>query len=390
MRSFKTTLPGLVIAGVLGTIAVIGCTADGGAIGGVDPTTNTAPTDPGLGGGNEAKLPEGSGDDDPLPPAKDGGSTKPPAPKPDSGTKPPAPPAPDEGAACAQVNQVFTRACGFCGKQEAICLAGEDAGANHVSPYGVCTGSVVGGCTPGATETRPCGDCGNQVVTCNQYCAFPVSAVCNNQPVDHCTPGATEFLSAGCPADKWRQKSCKTDCTWNNVSATCESPPTFVLAPPTAGGVNSTIMVLSQNKTTTRMSLADCPLSATATIGPQVTPYTYIEVRNPGTKPVKVSLFHSQAPNGPIIDTIINSYDGATIPTTTTARKACTKNGDYGTTSLTGNSEFASIDGTDAVTIPAGGSIQVYNASYPEYSASNPSNSTGMIKFNVKTEEVLP
>lgn len=389
MRSFRTSLVGLAIAGVFGTIAVFGCSADGGAIDGVDPTTNSAPTDPGLGGGAGAKLPEKGADDEQPAPAKDGGSTKPPV-KSDGGTKPPPPPAPDEGAACTNVNEVFTRTCGFCGKQEAICLAGEDGGANHVSPYGACTGSVVNGCTPGSTETRPCGNCGTQVVTCNQYCAFPVSAVCNNQPANHCTPGATEFLSAGCPADKWRQKTCKTDCTWNNVSATCESPPTFVLAPPTAGGVNSTIMVLSQSKTTARMFLSDCPGGTSATIGPQVTPYTYIEVRNPGTKPVKVSLFHSQAPNGPVIDTIMNTYDGAAIPTTTAARKACTKNGDYGTTSLTGDADFASIDGTDAVTIPAGGSIQVYNASYPEYSASNPANSTGMIKFNVKTEEVLP
>jgi hypothetical protein len=383
MRSIKSGLLGVAVAGLLGAFAVVGCSASGdtGDIGG--PATDNDPTEPG------AVLP-GASDEEDDPPAKDGGKKD--AGK-DSGKKDAAkdagPPPPAEGTVCKTPNEIFKRTCGNCGKQEAVCLADTSGTAGTVSPYGECTNQVVNGCSPGSTEDIPCGNCGTMKRTCNNYCAWS-NATCTGQPAQSCTPGSVELLSAGCNANEYRQKSCKATCTWDNVSLTCSAPPTFVLVPPTAGGVNSTIAVFSSTKTTARMpSYGTCPL--TAAISTTITPYTYIEVRNTNPKAVTVSLYNSQATGGPIIDTVMAAYDGVAIPTTEAARKACKGSmGDYGTSALTGDADFASLDGTKAITIPANSSVQVYFASYYAYDASTPGESTGMIKLNVKTETVAP
>ncbi|MDF2695842.1 MAG: hypothetical protein K0S65_4225, partial [Labilithrix sp.] len=282
---------------------------------------------------------------------------------------------------------IFKRSCGMCGTQEAVCLANADNSAGGtVSPYGECKNQVVNGCLPGSTEDVACGNCGTQKRTCNNYCAWSQTA-CTGQPTNSCTPGSVELLSAGCNANTYRQKSCKASCTWDNISATCTAPPTFVLVPPTAGGVTSTIAVLSESKTNARMSSGTCPLTITTT----VTPYAYIEVRNTNPKAATVSIYNSQATGGPVIDTVMVAYKGTAIPTSEAARKACTGSyNDYGTSSLTGDGAFASLDGTRAVTIPANSSVQVYFAAYYAYDSSDPTESTGMIKLNVKTESIAP
>jgi hypothetical protein len=92
-----------------------------------------------------------------------------------------------------------------------------------------------------------------------------------------------------------------------------------------------------------------------------------------------------------VIDTVMTAYPGTAIPTTEAARRACTGGySDFGTTALTGDDDFASLDGTKAVTIPANSSVQVYFASYDPFDASNPNATTGMLKLNVKTESVAP
>lgn len=391
MRSLKSGLFGCVVAGVLGTFAVVGCSASGDT-GDFDPTTATDPTEGEQGGGSALppSNPDDGDDDEPAADAgkKDAGKD---AGKKDAG-KDAGPPPPDPGATCATENQIFKRTCGTCGTQEAVCLANEDGSSGgKVSPYGECKNQVPDGCLPGSTEEIPCGNCGTMKRTCNNYCAWS-GGQCTGQPTNSCTPGSVELVSAGCDANLYRQRSCKNTCVWENYSQTCSAPPTFVLVPPTAGGVNSTIAILSSSKTIARMpSYGTCPLSSSTSISTTVTPYNYIEVRNTNPKAVTVSIFNSQAPGGPVIDTVMAAYDGTAIPTTEAARKNCKGSlADYGTSTLTGDTDFASLDGTKAITIPANSSVQVYFAAYYAYNATTPSETTGMIKLNVKTESVAP
>jgi hypothetical protein len=388
MCSLRSGLFGATIASVIGTFSLlVGCGADGTAdVLIVDPTSASDPTDPEKEGSTVVPPPSPAG-------GSDGGSAKPgqdagkPKPGASDAGKDSGPSVPNEGDPCPTPNEVFKRSCGFCGTQEAICLVSPDGGSNFVSPYGECTGQVEGGCMPGTVEEVPCGNCGTQKRTCNQYCAWSTSA-CQNQPPNHCTPGSMELLSAGCPADTYRTKTCKADCTWEPATLTCAGPPTFVNAPPTPGSVNSTIAILKSTQTIGRLG-GTCP---SATISTTETPYAYVEVRNPNPKAVTVSIYNSQATaTSPIIDTVMAAYAGAAIPTTDAQRKNCLKGvGDYGTTALTGDDDWASLDGTRAVTIAPGASVQVYFAAYASYSSSNPSKTTGLVKLNVRTEAVAP
>lgn len=392
MRSIKTGLLGFAVASLLGTLAVVGCSADG-ATEDVVPTTGTDNTNPEQPG---AQLPANSSSGDPDPGTggtdagkKDAGKD---AGKADA-AKDAGPPPPNEGDACPTADVIFKRTCGKCGTQEAVCLASGSGTGGTVSAYGDCKAEVVNGCVPGTTESVACGNCGTQQRTCNNYCAWSTAA-CTGQPANSCTPGAVELVGAGCPADQYRQRSCQAACTWNNFSATCSPPPTYVLVPPTVGSTNSTISVLRSTQTAARLpSYGTCPLTATAfpPTSPTITPYAYIEVRNTLSKAVTVSVYNSQASGGPIIDTVMAAYPGATVPTTDAARRACVGSmGDYGNTSLTGDSEFASLDATKAVPIPANSSVQIYFASYSAFDAATPDDSTGMIKLNVRTETIAP
>ncbi len=388
MRSLKSGLFGCVVAGLLGTFAVVGCSASGDT-GFIDPTTSTDPTE-GDDDQRGAVLPPSNSDedDDDDRPAdagkKDGGKD---AGKKDAG-KDAGPPPPDEGENCPTANDIIKRSCGTCGTQEAVCLANSDGSAGgKVSPYSECKGQVVDGCMPGTVEEVACGNCGKQKRTCNAYCGWTNNGTCTGQPTNSCTPGSVELLGAGCGSNLYRQKSCKADCTWDNISATCFAPPTFVNAPPTVGGVNSTVAILSSTQTIARAGTGTCPV----TISTSVTPYAYIEVRNPNPKAITVSVYNSQAPGGPVIDTVMVGYSGSNVPATEAARKNCVGSGnDSGNSTLTGSTSFASLDGTRALSIPANGSAQVYFASWYSYDANDPSKSTGMIKLNVKTESVAP
>lgn len=388
MRSVTSCLVGVAAAGLLGTCLVVGCSADGTAGDFDEPTRGTTPTDPA-----SSQLPASSNGGGETPSLTDAGK-RPDAGKPgvkaDAG-KDAAPPAPEEGEPCATPNVIFKRSCQLCGTQEAVCLASEDGGPNQVSPYGDCTNQVKDGCEPGTEEESPCGDCGTLKRTCGNKCTW-TSTACLNQPQDHCTPGAVELLTAGCPADQYRQKVCKPTCIWDNVSAVCSAAPSYVLVPATPGSTNSTIAVLRSTQTAGRLFLGSCPGGSYSTIASVLTPYAYVEVRNTNPKAVTVSIYNSQASaTSPIIDTIMAAYDGVAIPSTDAERKKCIKGvADDGNTALTGNTTFASLDGARAVTIAAGASVQVYFASYPAYDASSPKTSTGMVKLSVRTESVAP
>lgn len=389
MRSLKFGLFGCAITALVGTIAAAGCSADGTS-GDLLAKQDADPTDPSAQGPVLPSENPNPVEDEPTDAGKkDSGKD---AGKADA-SKDAGPPPPDEGAACLTPNQIFKRTCGLCGSQEAVCLVGDDGGANKVSPYGDCTNEIAGGCHPGETEDVACGNCGTQKRTCSNSCTWTTTQ-CTGQPTQSCTPGSVELISAGCAADVYRQKSCKADCTWDNVSATCSAPPSFVIVPPTVGSVSSTVTALSSANVTMRGPTSGiCPLTSwpSTSLPPPATPYAYIEVRNTQSKTVKVSIYNSQATGGPVIDTVMVAYDGTSAPTTEAARKNCKGSAnDFGDTALTGDSDFAALSGTNAVTIAPSSSVMVYFASYDAYSAANPSATTGKIKLNVKTESVTP
>lgn len=365
---------------VLGVMTAIGCGADGSASGDFDPTTEASPSDPThVGASLPAKgeeLPTSAGS------SKDAGAAQ----QKDGSTRPGGPP--EEGASCATPNEVFKRSCGLCGTQEAMCLVSA-AGVNFVSAYGSCRGEVADGCKPGSTESAECGDCGTQTRTCNNYCVWTTSS-CQNQPQNHCTKGAVELLDTGCPTGQFRTKVCNDSCTWNGASLACSAPPATVLAAPTPGSVNSTLIVLRETQTIGRLFIGMCPGGDSDNISNTLTPYAYVEVKNPNPTPVTVSIYNSQATaTSPILDTIMAAYDGAAIPATLEERRNCLMGvSDMGTSSLTGDSKWASLDGARAITLAPGASVQVYTAAYPAFNTSNPDASTGEIKLNVKTESV--
>ena len=51
-------------------------------------------------------------------------------------------------------------------------------------------------------------------------------------------------------------------------------------------------------------------------------------------------------------------------------------------------SDFASLSDVDAVTIPANGTVTIYNGAYNKYSAATPNLSTGNVMVNVRLEHI--
>lgn len=389
MRSLKSRLFGFGVAAFFGTIVVVGCSASGSD----EDLTATDANEPDT-GGNKPITNENDGDEtDPKDAGKkdagkDAGkdAAKDAAPK-DSGA-----PAPDEGDDCSNVNDVIERACGMCGKQQALCVANSNGTGGTVAAYGACNNQKVDGCVPGTVEDVTCGNCGTQKRTCSNSCGWTFST-CTGQPANSCPAGSVEFTNVSCDPGNpnlYRSRSCQSTCQWDNFPNTCSVPPTFITVPSTVGAINGTLTKLDPAVTTPRIA-GTCPVTSITTTS---TAYSYVEVRNTNPKAVTVSLYHSKVTGGSVLDTIIAAYDGTSVPTSDTARKACkVKVGDTTSSSspvylLTGsNSSFASIDttGTTQLTIPANSSIMVYSAAYSSIlSAVTP------IIVNVRTESVAP
>jgi hypothetical protein len=200
-------------------------------------------------------------------------------------------------------------------------------------------------------------------------------------------PGTVDLSSAGCVTpDTYRQRTCGSACTYASFGLTCEAAPTTITVGPTVGSVTSTIATLTSTQTATRLG-GTCP-NATLSTATTVTPYVYLEVQNPLAKSVVVSVYHSMAPGGVVLSTVLAAYNGA-APATDAQRKACLKGTNhFGDAALTGDSDFASLTKTNAVTIPPGGTITVYSAAYTAFSAANPAASTGKVKLNVRVEQI--
>jgi hypothetical protein len=371
MNGLTSGLVTLVVSGALGVLTVVGCSADGSSGVIEDPfpaspeegaklpsTTNTS-------GGVTAPADAGKKEGG----AKDGGK--------DSGVDA-GPPPPVPGTPCTVANEIRTRPCGACGTQEAICQAAD----NKWSTYSTeCVGETAGGCIPGTTVA--CGKCGIQ--TCSQFCALLGS--CQNEPANACVPGGIELTNAGCPSsDLFKQRSCSSTCSAPNFSDACSPPPTIVEVPPTTDSVNWTIAILSENQTLPRFNTTGCPTPTFATVA---TPYVYVRVHNPLAKTATVAIYNSVAPGGVPYKTILAAYAGDTAPTDEASRKACLKATTYGSQSLTGDSNFASLDGAfKQVTIAAGGTVSVLVEASNAFDPAKPALSTGKVKLNVMTVSV--
>lgn len=368
MRSLKSRLFGFGVAAFFGTIVVVGCSASGGDgdlsnIDGTDPEADASKILP--------STPEDGEDTGTKP--KDAGKSD--AGKKDASTKDAttAPPSPETGDACTTVDDEFTRACGMCGVQEALCLADL-----KVSDYGVCKNQKVNGCVPGTTEEIACGNCGKVTRTCSKYCEWTQGG-CSGQPANSCSPGSVEFTDASCgTANTYKFKTCQNTCQWGNLTTSCAAPPTTLQAPPTAGSTNTSLVVLNAAQTMSRIPYTStCPISASTTFGTAMTAYTYIEVKNPNPKATSVAIYTTKDPStSTSITSYLTAYDGASPPAANdTARRACKGKAD--TTALTYPLK---------VTIPANASVSVLI----QASSATSVVGTGTLMLNVLTETVAP
>ena len=367
MGLVKSGLVTLAAVGLFGLVSVAGCSADGSSddVGG---STETEPTE------GTAQLPPSSGGSS----SSGGESTD--AGKTDGGKKDAGadagPPPPTPGTPCTKVDEIKKKKCGACGEQSTICVGSPDGGPPAWSEYSPCAGEIAGGCIPGTQENEACGNCGTRVRTCSQYCSWS-TGTCTGQPANACTPGGVDLSNAGCGADQYRQRTCSAACAYDNFSA-CMSAPTTIEVPPTASGVNYTFATLSASQTAGRIG-GTCP---NATISTTVTsPYLHLTVHNGNAKDAVVTIFSSQAPNGSVVKTVLAAY--ATTPANDAQRKACVKGtNSFGDTTLTGSSDFASLHGSNAVTVPAGGSVVVHLAG-------ELATSVGTVKVSVRTDKLL-
>lgn len=374
MNGLKSGLVAAALVATLGGLAIVGCSADG-----------TGATDEGT----------------PPPAGEEGGSVLPPLGKTDSGPDDAGkvikdaapkdsavdsgPPPPVPGTACTTVDEVRKKSCGACGNQSTICLV-EGSGSKW-SVYSPCEQELALGCIPGTIVDEACGNCGTVKKTCTQYCAF-TSGTCSGQPASSCVPGNVDLSNAGCGADEFRQKTCQSACTYNNFGA-CAAPPTTVVVGPTPGSVTSTIAILTADQQLPTISGTFCPTASMSTT--KTSPYVYLKVHNPLAKAATVSVYNSLAPGGVAFKTALAAYDGDVEYTDEPSRKVCIKASTFGTTALTGDTKFASLDGTSKnLTIAAGATVSIYVAAFNNYVASLPADTTGKVKLNVQTVAILP
>ncbi len=373
MVANRSRLVALLAAGLCGLATAVGCSADGSAD--LGNTTDETVPEP-----STAQLPEageaGPSDLDASKPKPKDGGTK-------DGAADAGPPPPVPGTKCATLDEVKKKACGACGEQETICL-GTAADAKW-SEYGTCAKEVAGGCIPGTTTNEACGNCGTRVRACSQFCAFTTTA-CAGEPATSCVPGSVALTNAGCAdVNAYHQRTCSATCVPSSFSLTCDAAPTTIEVPPTVGSVSSTIANLSELQVSPRMT-GTCP---TGTLSTTVSsPTLYLTVHNPTGKTALVSIYNSMATGGAVVKTVLASY-GATVPVSDAERKACVKGiSSSGTAALTGNSSFASLDGTKAVTLAPNETVVVYLAAYNAFVAATPALSTGKVMLNVRTEQL--
>lgn len=295
-------------------------------------------------------------------------------------------PSPNEGDACATLDEIFSRMCGACGTQEALCLPKADGTPGVVSSYSGCANELATGCIPGTTENEACGNCGTRARTCTKYCAWTAGA-CTGEPVNSCSPTAQDYTSAGCPtAGTLRTRACNGVCSWSSWSPTCGGLDFKLVAPATVGESVSGIFPLRAQVSGKRMS-GTCPNGYFSTTTNH--PYAYVEVVNPTATTLTLSAWNTLAQTGgPIIDTLMTWYPGNVKPADEAARKMCAKGvADSCGTLPCGDYKWAGLTATNAITIAPSGSVLVYFGSY--YPAGGSSVAEGDVKLVIRTDQAL-
>jgi len=370
------------VATFIGLAAFAGCSASGAEVDDLGPTTPPAdsqepstPLKPGSSGGSSGGGTSSGGVGGDGGTKSDGGSNK------DSGTSDPDPPAPQPGEPCANINEVFEKECGACGRHSAICLANPDGGGGFWSEYGDCSGEVPNGCIPGTTITEECGNCGTRTLVCSKYCSWN-NPVCTGEPPNSCAPGTVALVFAGCmESGTYRPMPCKADCTYGPAGE-CAPPPKTIDVASKVNGLSSTIAILSLDRTIAMISGSSCATSSSVTVSTTTNvAYDYIRVHNPLPKAVTVSMWNSAAPpTNAVVDTTLAAYNGEDEPAD---RKACLQIYGSSTVALTGDTKFASLTDSRKVTIAAGGTVTVY------VGGANASQE-GAVMLTVRTETIAP
>lgn len=291
---------------------------------------------------------------------------------------------PPTGASCATPDTVFTRTCGFCGTQQAICLA-----TGVVSDYSPCRGEVAdAGCSPGTTRQAACGLCGTRPEVCSNTCSWTVGQ-CAGEPANACQPGRTESSNAGCadPAT-FRTRECQATCTWGAFTQTCEPPNnggTTLVVPGQVGAIATVRVELTSAQVAPRINqFSTCP---NGSVFNSTCPYAFVEMHNPTASTATVTVYNTTAPGGQVIDTVMTAYRGNVAPATEAERKACAF-GPSGssTAALTGDTKYAALTGTTAVTLAPGARAIVWFSANDNYNAADPAKTTGPVLVVARTD----
>lgn len=381
MRSLKTGIVGGTIAALFGTFLGIGCSASGELGSVMEPTVSEDPTESEDEGRTSAVLPPSNPDPGPgknndekdagAYASGDAGSHAG-----DAGVDASVPPPPEPGDTCSTVDEITSRTCSMCGKQEAIC-ENVDGGLSW-SEYGPC-GDKKGVCEPG--ETRACGNCGTQ--TCSAYCGWGPCTGEPQPPKGGCSPGSVQFISAGCPDGGRKSRTCDETCMWGFYSLACESPttPNKMTIPSVVGAVESKAWTLD-TKTTPKPAV-----TCSGSVTPSSVRYIPVEVSNPSAQAAEISAYHTKSTTGKELDTVLWVYNGDALPMTDAERGACVgKVSDN--CSITGSpcgGEFAfNLAGLEKITIPAGGKILVFSAAF----SASTDVGDGTFVLNLRTDEL--
>ena len=296
------------------------------------------------------------------------------------------PPPPNPGDPCPVENAKFTKPCGKCGTQTALCLE------KKVTEYGVCENET-GVCNPG--EQAECGKCGKQ--TCTQYCIWGGCGGEKTGPTA-CFAGQFNIESAGCPGTGWRTAKCKADCSDYETYSACSMEPfgPFTLTVPgTIGQTASAVFPLRATYKENRITgTCDSAVGTLATLSTTYQdPVSYITLNNPTGQTVTASVWGAAASSTTLVPQIVLAWYSGGPPAKgdDAARRACAKgvpttcptalaNECKDSKSGLGVSATASLN--KAAVIPPGGSVTLYVASYTSSSAGTP----GDVRIVVCTE----
>jgi hypothetical protein len=412
MRPLKPRYLLLAAAALAACNLVVACTADGTPT--VDDDSGTPEGDSGGGGGDsspgtDSTVPNDSGVDSTVP-GKDSGEK-------DTGQKDTSTPdvheagPPDTGAdmgppgsPCLVSTGIEQQGCGLCGYQTRVCLAADGGTSGVWGNWGFCQSEVANGCVPGSTGSEACGLCGTRQKICQNDCSYAVGA-CQNQPPNACEPGSIDFqVGLSCDVGG-RSRQCSDGGTSQPGVAACTfggfggcyvpeggaSGASLNLST-TVGSKVSGKFTIPTNQASGQLGPFDtCPNASISTT--TIANYQFVEVHNPTGMTAKVSVWTGQATGGPLLDTIMAAYNGFNVPTTDTARRACTVGVNDSCNDTTSDptsckDSWAGLMNADGnpVTVSPFGSVMIYNAGY--YSSTGTDPHAGDYMMFVRTESL--